>query len=96
MKATDLIIRTILGEDDDEALWKEVMPVYDLELLSVGDQLMWRGAWGKEEPKVATVRCIEIDADDTKQGTEVQQVRWSEIRENGECDLERGAARDSS
>lgn len=48
-------------------------------LLRIGDEVFWRGNWGKNAPKVAKVESIETDCRDDKQGTPVDEVPWSEV-----------------
>ena len=50
--------------------------------LKVGDEVMWRGSFGSDAPKKATVKCIEVmECEGDKYGDEVQSVemvngRW--------------------
>lgn len=50
--------------------------------LKIGDKVIWRGAWGKEEPKEAIIEGIELCANGSKYGKEVKSVAWDTI--NGE------------
>ena len=50
-----------------------------MEKLKVGDKVMWRGGWGKEAPKKATVECIELCAVGSKYGKDVKSVAWETI-----------------
>jgi hypothetical protein len=52
-------------------------------LLKIGDQVIWRGAWGSELPKKATVESIEVCEPGTKYGDEVDQIEWSRVRTRG-------------
>ena len=47
--------------------------------LTVGDKVMWRGAWGKEAPKEATIESIELCANGSKYGKDVKSVAWETI-----------------
>ena len=44
--------------------------------LKIGDKVWWRGGFGKEPRKLATVEEIEITNGD-KYGTEVDEVKWA-------------------
>lgn len=47
--------------------------------LKIGDKVIWRGSWGTEAPKEATVEAIELCAVGSKYGKEVKSVDWSTI-----------------
>lgn len=32
-----------------------------MDKLKVGDEVIWRGSWGKDFPKVVRVTCIEVN-----------------------------------
>ena len=32
-----------------------------MDKLKVGDEVIWRGSWGKDLPKVVKVTCIEVN-----------------------------------
>lgn len=53
-----------------------------MKTLSVGDRVIWRGAWGSKDPQPATVLCIEKDCVD-KEGTEVAQIPWESTDTSG-------------
>ena len=44
--------------------------------LKIGDKVWWRGGFGTEPRKLATVEEIEITNGD-KYGTEVDEVKWA-------------------
>lgn len=46
--------------------------------LKIGDTVLWRGGWAKDEPRQATIVFIEKDCIG-KYGTEVSEVEWSEV-----------------
>jgi hypothetical protein len=48
--------------------------------LKVGDKVMWRGAWGNDEPKEAYIRGIQI-TNGSKYGDDVNQVSWDKVRD---------------
>jgi hypothetical protein len=43
--------------------------------LKLGDKVIWKGSWGRDEAKVATVTRIEID------GVLVPQVPWGIVQD---------------
>jgi len=47
--------------------------------LTVGDKVMWRGAWNTEPPKKVTVESIELCPVGKKHGSDVQSVAWNTI-----------------
>lgn len=47
--------------------------------LKIGDDVIWRGAWGKEAPKKAKVESIELCANGSKYGKDVKSVDWDTI-----------------
>jgi len=46
--------------------------------LKIGDQVKWRGAFGTQAPKTATIEGIEITGGG-KEGEQVDEVDWSEV-----------------
>ena len=50
------------------------------KMLKIGDEVMWRGAWGREPAMKAKV--IEIEATDyhSKDGYPVDEISWREVR----------------
>lgn len=45
--------------------------------VKVGDKVMWRGAFGNDEPECATVTSLSItDEPNDKYGKEVSEVSW--------------------
>lgn len=44
--------------------------------LKVGDEVMWRGGFGSESPKLAKVEGIEICKSGSKYGKPVDKVSW--------------------
>lgn len=45
----------------------------------VGDQVMWRGGFGSDAPKIATIETIELVEEGQKYGDEVQEVADSDM-----------------
>ena len=59
--------------------------------LKIGDKVMWRGTWGRDMAKEATISGIEIGCGDTKNGREVSSVSWDTIKKGGVVvDLDNG------
>ena len=53
------------------------------QMLCVGDLVMWRGGFGKDEAKCATVTGLELTRDQrTKYGTPTQSCTWERVEEN--------------
>jgi len=50
-----------------------------MDRLKIGDNVMWRGAWGKELPKEAKVKSIELCANGNKHGGKVKSVAWETV-----------------
>ena len=49
----------------------------DENILKVGDDVIWRGCWGMEEPKLAKVIEIEkTKGSHEKYGKKVKSVKW--------------------
>jgi hypothetical protein len=49
-------------------------------ILTVGDSVMWRGAWGQDPAKETVLDVIEADADlDDRAGTRVESLPWSRV-----------------
>lgn len=49
------------------------------QLISVGDKVMWRGAWGSEMPQKVTVDSIEVcEHPRGKYGVSVEAAYWSD------------------
>ncbi len=44
-----------------------------MEKLKVGDEVIWRGSWGKDLPKVVKVTCIEIN------DINVSSIDWDKV-----------------
>lgn len=51
-----------------------------MDMLRVGDKVLWSGAWGSQPAKTAKVKCIEVDCVD-KEGTPVQEVPWFKVKD---------------
>lgn len=53
----------------------------DKEFVSVGDVVMWRGAWGREKPRLARVLSIEkTNHPDEKYGKKVDRISTKTVR----------------
>lgn len=49
-------------------------------MLKIGDKVMWRGGFGQQAPKEATVIGIELCLEEgDKYGDEVEQVAWDQV-----------------
>ena len=47
------------------------------KILKVGDEVIWRGCWGMEDPKIAKVTGIEkTKGSHQKYGNKVEFVEW--------------------
>lgn len=51
-----------------------------MSTLKIGDEVIWRGSWGKDAPQLAKVEEIEI-TNGGKYGNSVDEVEWSEVYE---------------
>lgn len=51
--------------------------------LTIGDKVIWRGAWGAEPPKEAIVEALELCAKGCKHGRDVNSVDWNTVLGNG-------------
>jgi hypothetical protein len=47
--------------------------------LKVGDKVMWRGSWGNEPAKLATVTGMEICSNGSKSGRSVGSADWDVV-----------------
>lgn len=59
-----------------------------MSILKIGDVVWWRGTWGAEPPKQATINRIEkTEFYRSKYGEEVNEVNWNDnfvvILDNG-------------
>ena len=60
------------------------------DTLKIGDTVLWRGGFGSEPAKLATIEEIEITGG-YKYGEQVDEVPWSEVYgRNVTVDLENG------
>jgi len=58
--------------------------------LKIGDEVIWRGAWGKDVPKQVKITSIEVCNGSSfvkhnltlKSGISVNEVEWSDIKLN--------------
>ena len=56
-----------------------------MKTLKVGDKVIWRGSWGKDNPKEATVIGIERTLiPGSKYGDQVDELDW-DLVEEGYC-----------
>lgn len=53
------------------------------DYLKVGDKVMWRGGFGSDPAKEATIESIEICARGSKYGTPAKKVLWKTVRGEG-------------
>lgn len=53
-----------------------------MNTLNIGDKVMWRGGFGREAPKEATIEGIDIVAVGEKYGEAVDSIDWSLVRQN--------------
>jgi len=49
--------------------------------LTVGDKVMWRGSWGKDQPKEVIIEDIEICREGCKNGRPIKSVDWDTVKE---------------
>ena len=50
------------------------------DVLKTGDTVIWRGAWGIDEPKEAKVKEITLcEAEGVKHGRLVSEVLWDKV-----------------
>lgn len=47
--------------------------------LKIGDEVIWRGAWGTQEPIKAKIESIELCANGRKYGKDVKSVDWNTV-----------------
>lgn len=59
-------------------------------MLSVGDKVLWRGAWGNEAAKVATVTHIDWCEPGEKHGVPVTTAPWWAVAANIVVTLDNG------
>jgi hypothetical protein len=52
------------------------------ERLRIGDQVIWRGAWGTQAPLRVRVEAIDAVEPGEKYGTEVTEMAWTLVRED--------------
>ena len=48
--------------------------------LKIGDKVMWRGAWGAEPAKEATVTNMQLCAVGSKYGKDIKSADWETVR----------------
>ena len=51
--------------------------------LKIGDNVMWRGAWGTQPPVETTVTGIELCSVGSKYGMPVDKVSWNKVFDRG-------------
>ena len=61
-----------------------------MEILTVGDTVLWIGSFGKDKPKEAKITAIEICKSGNKRGKSVTSVLWTTVNENVIVDLDNG------
>jgi len=52
-----------------------------MSILKINDQVIWRGGWGEDAPKIAKVTAIEINCNGSKEGDEVAETSWDNIKD---------------
>jgi hypothetical protein len=54
-----------------------------MDILKVGDTVMWRGGWGRDPVQEAVVTEIEItERPREKYGTDASEVQWVTVKED--------------
>jgi hypothetical protein len=53
-----------------------------MAVLKVGQKVYWRGSWGNEVPKIATVQDIQRVEPGQKYGYDVMEMDWIEVQSN--------------
>lgn len=48
--------------------------------LKVGDKVMWRGGFGTESPKEATVTGMQQCPEGSKYGNDIESADWDKVR----------------
>lgn len=46
----------------------------------IGDKVMWRGAWGSDAPKIATIENIELVEEGQKYGDDVLEIEDDQMQ----------------
>jgi hypothetical protein len=60
------------------------------KVLKIGDEVIWKGGFGMDKPKVAKVEGIELTRGG-KYGDPVDEIEWSEVYDRNVCvDLDNG------
>lgn len=60
------------------------------DIVKVGDEVLWAGAWASEPYKKAKIVAMEINCGGDKYGQEVQSATWKEVIEDGIVTLDNG------
>ena len=62
------------------------------DTLRVGDDVLWRGSFGMEEPKKVIVKGIQLNySNGSKDGVAVDEIDWWHIQERNQIiDLDNG------
>ena len=51
-----------------------------METLNVGDEVSWKGSWGKDLDQVARVTGIQLnERNGSKEGQQVWSVKWDQV-----------------
>lgn len=63
-----------------DTICSALAPASSDDMLHVGDEVMWRGGWGKDAPLPARVVGIEkTDLPNQKEGSSVEAIAWKDI-----------------
>jgi len=75
--------------DHDDLTKKEISEAIELIekerprkcLLKVGDTVLWKGSWGRDEEKEAVIDRIEANCIN-KEGDEVDSIEWNKVNDD--------------
>ena len=49
-------------------------------MLKIGDKVIWRGSWGMDSPREATIAGIQLCAVGEKYGKDISSCQWETVR----------------